>query len=58
MLNPVVDVPCVADIILDSVLLINEELVALDGPPWHEKNVRVFDVDWVLLKQLLNDHLH
>ena len=58
VLDPVVDVPWLANTFLDQMLLVDEELIAFDRAPWHEKNVRVFYVDRVLEQQLLDNHLY
>ena len=39
-------------------LLFNQQLITLDRAAWHEEYVRVLDVNRVLKKELVNDHLH
>ena len=38
--------------------MFDEELITLDRAAGYEENMSVFDVDWVLKKELVNDHLY
>ena len=57
VLDPVIDVPSLANTILNQVLLLDEQLVTLDGTARHEENVRILYILRVLQQQLVNDHL-
>ena len=58
MLNPVIDGPCLANSVLNEMLLFDEELITLDRAAGYEENMSVFDVYWVLEEELFNDHLY
>ena len=58
MLNPVIDGPCLANPILNEMLLFYEELITLDCATGNEENMGVLDVYWVLEEELVDDHLY
>ena len=58
MLYPVINGPCLANSVLNEMLLFDEELITLDRAAGYEENVSVFDVYWVLEEELVNDHLY
>ena len=58
LLDPVVDVPRMADSLLNTMLLIDKDLVTLNRASRHKQDVGVFDINGVLQKQLLDHLLH
>ena len=47
-----------ANFLLDAMLLIDKDLIALNRASRHKQNVGVFDVNRVLQKQLFDHFLH
>ena len=58
MLYPVINGPCLANSVLNEMLLFDEELITLDRAAGYEENMSVFDVYRVLEEELVNDHLY
>lgn len=57
VLDAVVNVPSLSNAVLNLVLALDEQLIAFNRAPRHEKNVRVLDVLRVLQHELVYNHL-
>ena len=44
MLDPIVDVPRVANPLLNQMLLLNQELITLNRAPRHEENMSILHI--------------